>query len=225
MLHLTQDGLIAQLANKDISFEVCMNWTTSIHENLFKELITVIYSCLFSNKNPGLQKFSASGTERHCAWQDKVELSPSRRRRPVRITRMLLEAPYMENIEEICVTRAVYKISSGKKPRPTSKIRTVLLICALTLLLVQLASTERATRRRLRRPQKSSSDTSLSSKDQDVSSSITKPRRTRPAHRKASENSLTTETKSKDGYKDRDESLSCSTLIIIFFYPPYNRIA
>lgn len=64
-----------------------------------------------------------------------------------------------------------------------------------------------ATRRRLRRPLKSSSSSSVErvsslSKDQEISSSITKFRRTRPSHRKSSENSLTSETKKdKDGYK------------------------
>lgn len=57
-------------------------------------------------------------------------------------------------------------------------------------------------RRRLRRPKPTSTSLSTSN-DQEVSSSITKFRRTRPNHRKASENSVVPDTKKKDkdGYK------------------------
>ncbi|CAG9812647.1 unnamed protein product, partial [Phaedon cochleariae] len=85
--------------------------------------------------------------------------------------------------------------------RSSCKLRTILFICVFVFVLVQLVSTERATRRRLRRPTKSSPASVSVSKDQDVSSSITKLRRTRPHHRKASENSLTSSTKEKDGNK------------------------
>lgn len=60
-----------------------------------------------------------------------------------------------------------------------------------------------ATRRRLRRPVKSVSHSVSASKDQAVSSSISKLRRTRPGHRKAHDNAVSSSSpkKEKDGYK------------------------
>ncbi|RZB40987.1 chitinase, partial [Asbolus verrucosus] len=88
-------------------------------------------------------------------------------------------------------------------PRPCCKLRTILFICLLVFLLVQLCSTQRATRRRLRRPLKSASQRVSVSKDQEVSSSVNRFRvRSRPNHHRKTENSLSTSTKKdKDGYK------------------------
>ncbi|CAH1106565.1 unnamed protein product [Psylliodes chrysocephalus] len=84
-------------------------------------------------------------------------------------------------------------------PRPTCKLRTILFLCVLVILLVHLTSSERVSRRRLRRPTKSSVTVS---KDQEVSSSVSKLRRTRPSNRKSSVNSVSVSKKDKDdGYK------------------------
>ncbi|CAH0564615.1 unnamed protein product [Brassicogethes aeneus] len=87
-------------------------------------------------------------------------------------------------------------------PRPRGKLRTALFIC-LVIVLVNLASSERASRRRLRRPV---TEKSVSvSKDQEVSSSVNKFRvRTRAGHRKNSDNALSANTKKEnkdEGYK------------------------
>ncbi|XP_056639626.1 probable chitinase 10 isoform X1 [Diorhabda sublineata] len=80
------------------------------------------------------------------------------------------------------------------------KIRTFVLLCVIAILLLQLVSSERVSRRRLRRPTKSS--TSSVSTDQETAPSISKFRRTRPSTRKTTNNSLITPRKDNDdGYK------------------------
>ncbi|KAF7286452.1 chitinase 7 [Rhynchophorus ferrugineus] len=90
-------------------------------------------------------------------------------------------------------------------PRPRCKLRTILFICLVVFLLVQIVNSERerVTRRRFRRPLKSVSHSISSSKDQDVAPSVNKPRRARPGHKRTSDNavSASSKTKDKDGYK------------------------
>ncbi|XP_048520209.1 probable endochitinase [Dendroctonus ponderosae] len=88
-------------------------------------------------------------------------------------------------------------------PRPRCKLRSLLLICLVVILLVQISNSERAARRRLRRPLKSSSQRVAVSKDQEVAPSVSKFRRTRPGHKKPSDNDVSASTtkKDKDGYK------------------------
>ncbi|XP_063916520.1 probable chitinase 10 [Zophobas morio] len=87
-------------------------------------------------------------------------------------------------------------------PRPCCKLRTIVFLCLVVFLLVQISSTERSTRRRLRRPLKSVSHSVSVSKDQEVSSSVNRFRlRSRPNHRKTDNSLTTTAKKDKDGYK------------------------
>lgn len=75
-------------------------------------------------------------------------------------------------------------------------------ITNISMMNIKIFLSVSGSRRRLRRPKPTSTSLSTSN-DQEVSSSITKFRRTRPNLRKASENSVVSDTKKKDkdGYK------------------------
>ncbi|XP_044759513.1 probable chitinase 10 [Coccinella septempunctata] len=76
-------------------------------------------------------------------------------------------------------------------PRPCCKLRTIFFICVLILVIIELGNTERATRRRLRRPSNKIKTSVSISKDQEVSSSVNRFKlRSRPNHKKTSDNDL-----------------------------------
>ncbi|XP_044253062.1 probable chitinase 10 [Tribolium madens] len=86
-------------------------------------------------------------------------------------------------------------------PRPRCKLRTIFIVTLLVFLLVQISTSERVTRRRLRRPLKTTQSVSVT-KDQEVSSSVNRFRlRSRPGHRKTDNSLSATSKKDKDGYK------------------------
>ncbi|KAL3273802.1 hypothetical protein HHI36_015230 [Cryptolaemus montrouzieri] len=101
-------------------------------------------------------------------------------------------------------SRTISALSNSEQiPRPCCKLRTIVFICVLILVVIELGNTERATRRRLRRPTNKVKSSVSVSKDQEVSSSVNRFRlRARPNHKKTSDNDLApSESKNKEDYK------------------------